>query len=283
MSSNLLNAKGDKFNNNNLPVLEDGVYKFHFTQPDKGIYNGKIYSINPNNSYNTIAEFFINNSIAGEKLPVSGKLFLLRRFTENGFELLSENISKNNNLNYYEVSVRSTKDWLMNCRVTDQADKRIEENYGYTKNGEIYTFFFSNHTKSGDLIGKIYDMNSEGSLNTIATFKIDEKDKKNREIPPKNKLIIYNLFYQSGFELVKHNCDKKRINYEITIDSKNTFEMKCSLRDSLGKSFSKNYTIDKTDNIYSFTFDIKEIDTGEIKIFMVDKEGKTRTVVFYKF
>jgi len=154
-----------------------GLKTIYFTAPGKGVFKGVIYAKNEGEeSSRIVADFLIvNNTEELEAIPPPYELIFYKRFTENGFVYIDDNIRVRNSNDPYEVRIRCAPDFKMDCRLKTESDDP-ENVYGYyssNKQGDIYTFTFIEPEEQRRFRAKIYQIDTEGNWNTVCYFIIN--------------------------------------------------------------------------------------------------------------
>jgi len=269
--------------------IDGDSYNLYFTQPMVGqIYHAKIFQIDNQKKYNTIAEFYLDSKQAGNKLPLPGMFCRQPLFKTYNMKILSENITVDDKSNYFHIQVDRGEALFLSTTALDNNNKSIPENYSYSSEQDgIYNFHYSSNNSSSnnsdDWLGKIYAAGEDGKMSTAAIFKPQTNIIKKTPLPPQGKLSLLNNFYTYECRLISENLLKTDEFSEITISLQPEYTLRCSLQDDAGKHYSKEFFLDSLpDNKWLIRLNRQPNNGRVLKIFIKNSEGKSYLVGKYR-
>ncbi|MBN2651856.1 MAG: hypothetical protein JXR63_05685 [Spirochaetales bacterium] len=273
MSAGIYDLEGNRFSENFIMDIDGDFYSFYFTQPSVGIAAARIFMIDGEKKYYTVSEFYLNNGVAGQLLPEGGKIYRNRVFADNGMRLLAENVSTDDGADYYVVKIDKGSAAALHAGVFDENDKRIDNSFSYSVEGNVYTFYFSGVEKTWS--ARIYAVDSDGRMNTAAVFKVAGDSAKQAVVPPAGLIFLNYRFFIDGFALVDE-IDLSMEYAEIVVRVPPGLGLRASLRDGAGTSHGRDLEVSNVGDLYKVRF--KTAPGLTLRLFKATSDNKTYLV-----
>ena len=230
LSCTLKDSNNNTVNSHFETVVRGNDYTFYFSAPDNNRYHAKIFSIDGNDRYSTIAHFVIESQQKNAAFPVSGILFTNRRFNQKQLDLIDENVTTGGRQGIYSVTIRSNDaSTPLECRLMDESNRSLLFYSSSTRNNNEYKFYFS-VPDNRRYTAKIYDRNEEGRLNTVAYFTIENQNIF-RTVPPEGVIHYSNDYFIYPFEIRSVDINKENRTASIIINNNNNLNIRILSRD----------------------------------------------------
>ena len=286
LTCTLKDADGNRYDNNYIYDVEDSLYAFTFSPPEKkGRYTATISVKNSEGKYNGTAYFIIES--AGAKsglLPLSGKLYKQKDADVYNIDLLNDNFINAEKDGYYRFELPVIDDVEYYAGLYNKEGKTVNEfvTYSYENNRKIY---FVTPPDNDFYQVKVSFKNPSKDKNynkIIYRFGInDMKPKFSGKAPP------YQILYKKEF----YNYDMKIISEDIENFKKNgsvTIKIECgdgvsiisNIKDSNKKNIEGYYKKEYKDNVYYLTYNNPGYDNYCASVFAKGKNDSKYFTVF---